>query len=422
MKILLINQDWFAAEWRAQGHEVVVASASPEHDIQFSAPLVTLESLCARFKPDRIIVHDNSAPVMVVGLEDTSIPTVFYSVDAHHHTHYHKYLAGTFDLTYVAQRDYLPEFLAHGGASEWLPLWASRVVEASAEKRFGAVFVGTMDPKLNPDRVSFFSQLKTRVALTIERGEYWKIFPQAEIVINQTVKGDLNFRVFEAMMCGAMLLTEGSGNGLEDIFTPGTHLVTYQKGSVDGAAASIAEYLADLPRCRAIAARGRAEIMAKHQPTHRAATVMQRLETLVKRDSDLHYFGMASNYSIAAALFETVSRDVAAMAQLQAIRCIELGLLRRERMTYELSCHMVYTIMRSDQQLGERRGADLIRRLMASYPTDVLFRFSAIREHLNYGEQAQAHELAAVFTGSSVDETYATAEKLMSELLAARKK
>jgi hypothetical protein len=376
--------------------------------------------LLQQFSPDRIVVHDNSSPICVVGLEDTQIPTVFYSVDAHHHCHYHKYLAGSFDLTYVAQRDYLPEFVAHGGAAEWLPLWASRIVEASAEKRYGAVFVGTMDPRLNPDRVNFFNALKAKVNLTLEHGEYWKIFPHAEIVINQTVKGDLNFRVFEAMMCGAMLLTESSGNGLEDIFTVGEHLVTYQKGNVDEAAARINEYLADLPRCRAIAARGRAEIVAKHLPVHRAATVMERLETLTKRRSNLHYFGMASNYATIAVVYERLAVAISASAQVQAMRCAELGLKARERMTYELSCHIVYAATCSDRYLGTRMGADLIRRLMQAYPEELLFRFAAIRDHLNFGEQAEATELATVFSNISCEDAFATAERLLSQLLSQR--
>ena len=101
MKILLINQDWFAPEWRAQGHEVLVASSIPEHELLIDAPLMPLTKLCGDFKPDRILVHDNSSPIMISGLEDTDIPTVFYSVDAQHHSHYHRFLAGAFDLTFV---------------------------------------------------------------------------------------------------------------------------------------------------------------------------------------------------------------------------------------------------------------------------------------------------------------------------------
>lgn len=423
MKILLINQDWFAAEWRSQGHEVVIASAAPEssgHDIQFESAIVSLDSLLKQFSADRIIVYDNSSPICVVGLEDTPIPTVFYSVDAQHHCHYHKYLAGSFDLTYVAQRDYLHEFAAYGGAAEWLPLWASRIVEASAEKRYGAVFVGTMDPQLNPDRVTFFNELKTKVNLTLERGEYWKFFPHAEIVINQTVKGDLNFRVFEAMMCGAMLLTERSGNGLEDLFTAGEHLVTYQKGDVDEAAARITEYLSDLPRCRAIAAQGRAEIVARHLPRHRAATVMERLELLTKRQSNLHYLGMMSNFSSLAAVYEKFSLTVSAAAQAQALRCAELGLKANERMTHDLSCHIIYAATRSDQYLSNREGANLIRRFMHAYPRDLLFRFAAIREHLNHGEHSEAGELTAIFPNISREEAFAMAERLISDLLSQR--
>jgi len=417
MKILLINQDWFAEEWRAQGHEVVVASASPTSDIKFNNVVVHLSALLEQFTPDRIIVHDNSSPIMVVGLEDTEIPTVFYSVDAHHHSHYHKYVAGAFDLTYVAQRDYLPEYQQCGGGAEWLPLWASRVIEASSEKKYGAVFVGTMDPALNPDRVAFFTALKELVPLVIERGEYWKIFPFAEIVVNQTVKGDLNFRVFEAMMCGSMLLTERASNGLEDIFVPGKHIVTYEKGNYHEAAELIKKYLANPVECRAIAAAGRSEIMSKHQPIHRAATVMQRLESLTKRNGQLRFFGMLTNYAIIAALFDGIDQAVVSLALVRALRCVEQGLARQENMNYELSCHVVYSAVRYDQILGERKGAQLVGDLVTAYPNEPLFRFAAIREHLNYGERDQALALTAGFGVNDPEMIFSASEKLVGELL-----
>src|SRR5690606_12209245 len=180
--------------------------------------------------------HDNSAPIIVDGLEEVEVPTLFYSIDTHHHYDFHRYLAHVFDYTLVAQKDYIPEFERVGGVVEWMPLWAPKHFEPAREKRFGAGFVGTLDEKLNPDRVRVFGELGELVSVLYKQGHYFEIFPYSELVINQTVKGDMNFRIFESMMCGACLLTEEGGNGLTDLFTPGEHLLTYRRNDAADAA------------------------------------------------------------------------------------------------------------------------------------------------------------------------------------------
>lgn len=127
----------------------------------------------------------------------------------------------------------------------------------------------------------FFDVLAQMTNIHLDMGEYWEIFsPHAEIVVNQTVKRDLNFRVFEAMMCGSLLLTEASGNGLSEIFRDGEHLVLYEKDNVEDCAQKITELLSDLPRTHRIANKGREEILRKHLPHHCAEQVLSVLQGL----------------------------------------------------------------------------------------------------------------------------------------------
>ena len=416
MKLLLINQDWFAEEWRAAGHEVLIARTAPPCDVRIPAPFTPWQQLCGDFKPDCIVVHDNSSPIIVSGIEEAQVPVVFYSVDAHHHTHYHKLLAGAFDLTFVAQKDYIAEFSQQGNPISWLPLWASRFVEASTEKKYGAVFVGTMDARLNPDRVNFFTELQKRVPLVVERGEYWTIFPHAEIVVNQTVKGDLNFRVFEAMMCGAMLLTEASRNGLEELFTPGRHLVTYAKGDVAQAAQQIEKYLADNQACRNIAAAGREEILQEHLAKHRAATALSAIENLKRRESRTRYFGMMVNYAVLGLLFDDSNEPAALAGRLHALRCAEKAIARHEDLPQEMACHLVVAAAKHDAATKSRAGVHLLRECVQKYPQHPIPAFGAIRDHLNHGEKEAAAEIAGLFPGDK-ENVFNSAEKLVSELL-----
>ncbi|WP_368076627.1 glycosyltransferase [uncultured Desulfovibrio sp.] len=40
------------------------------------------------------------------------------------------------------------------------------------------------------------------------------------MTLNQKAFSEVNFRCFEAMACGAALLMEQCGNGLDELFTP----------------------------------------------------------------------------------------------------------------------------------------------------------------------------------------------------------
>lgn len=108
-------------------------------------------------------------------------------------------------------------------------------------------------PDLNPERGAFFDELRTKVPVHVTQGQYWTIFPQSEIVINQTVKRDVNFRVFEAMMCGTLPVDGRIENGCE-LFRDGEHLVTYEKNNTSDAADKIRYYLRSPRRSATIAA------------------------------------------------------------------------------------------------------------------------------------------------------------------------
>lgn len=222
MKLLLLNQNWFAEEFRAAGHEVVVAGFGRQFEVRFEYAILHIDSVIKAlpngFEPDAIIVYNKSSPWFVAGLEETTRPVLFYSVDTQHHAQLHRYLGQMADHTYVVQKDFASPFHELGMTPEWLPLWASRYVEAQETRERDVCFIGNMNRELNPWRVDFFDELQKLQKVFIAQGQYWDYFPTSEIVINQTVKGDLNFRVFEAMMCGTLLLTERWETGSSSCF------------------------------------------------------------------------------------------------------------------------------------------------------------------------------------------------------------
>ena len=92
----------------------------------------------------------------------------------------------------------------------------------------------------------------------------------------------MNMRVFEAIACGSMLMTNNlSDNGLADLFRDGVHLATYRDG--DDLLDKLAFYLERESLRERIAAAGRAEAIAKHTYAHRMETILRRAEEALSK-------------------------------------------------------------------------------------------------------------------------------------------
>jgi hypothetical protein len=417
MKILLLNQDWFAAELRAAGHEVMTAGLSAHHlDVDLAHPLIHIDSVIERLpwkeRPDRIVAFDNSAPLSLCGLDETRIPTVFLSVDIHHHLDLHRHFHEMFDALLTAQKDYLPHFSQSPARCEWFPLWAPRYVEECSEQSYEAVFVGNLNPRLNPLRVEFFTRLCEIVPVHLTRGNYWEIFPKAKIVLNQTVKGDLNFRVFEALMCGRLLLTERSGNGLFDLFDDGVHLVTYERGNVEEAADKIRFYLAHPDEAQRIARAGRERVLALHRPEHRAKRLLEILLPLEKRSqAHLKFFSSMLNYHLLSLRLEGLDTAYSTHALIRALRAAEAGLAHQEDLTEELASTLVLAALRYEQVFSSSAGEQLVFNAAERYPDLRVLALSRIRILLNRGANEDARRYAGRMAESSAEEIFRIAEK-----------
>jgi len=228
--------------------------------------------------PDVLVIGDFSGPPPLLDPHTCPCLTVFYSVDSHIHT-WHPLYAQAFDICLVSMRDHIPNFVGRFLDSKrilWSPLFAQDDLKADpCEKIWDALFVGKVDEHLTPKR---FTALKAVAAhlpgLQIRQGNYRKLFPQAEVILNFCDHGDLNFRVFEALACGSALLTPRVGHGLTDLFTPGEELWLYEPGqsaeNVDDLLRQIRSLLANQAIRERIRRKGEAKINAGHRAHHRA--------------------------------------------------------------------------------------------------------------------------------------------------------
>jgi glycosyltransferase involved in cell wall biosynthesis len=421
MRVLIFNQSWFADELRSAGHEVMVVGFGRDFPVRFDYSALHIDTILKKlpqeFEPDVILLHDESSPWFVAGLDETSVPVVFYSVDTHHHYALHRYLAHTADHTFIAQPDYAEHFSSIGENPAWLPLWASRAVEPTEERIASVCFVGNLNRNLNPSRVDFFEALQKKVEVLIAHGAFWEYFPKSEIVINQTVKGDLNFRVFEALMCGTVLLTEASGNGLFDLFKDGEHLVSYRKGDVDHAVARIEEILSDKTRARRIARQGRDEIMAKHLPIHRAQTIDAVLRGLTRRPKLLRHMGAFVNFSALGASAFEVDRRLSSQALVHGLKAGRKALERAEPMTVELACHAIRSAYLYDLIFGSRAGEEFVRDCSEAHPELPVLALARVRALLNRGDHNEAQAWVRDHFGVEEKRVFETAERVVTQIL-----
>jgi glycosyltransferase involved in cell wall biosynthesis len=126
--------------------------------------------------------------------------------------------------------------------------------------------------------MAFLRELRALVpGLHAVSGDYRRLFPKGRVTLNHCEAGDLNFRVFEALGCGACLLTPRTGHGLLDLFQDGVHLVTYDPDDVQGTARRIQELLANPLKRSLLRTAGLAAIDAGHRARHRAEELSRLL-------------------------------------------------------------------------------------------------------------------------------------------------
>lgn len=280
MRIVNLHHGAFVPTFRKLGHEVLAIGTTPDCDVQLTEPLSHkrfLELLAARaFQPDLAFWCDSCQPPWIFGLESLPAVVIGYSVDQYLNPWHVPYSAG-FDAVFVAQKDYLPLFTLPDTTrpSQWLPLFCdpARCPDLGGGRDIPVAFVGTLDGRVNPQRRSFFHDFRQRVPLVVTRGAYGPVYGRSRLVLNQSAAGELNFRIFEALACGAALLTEDTGNGLSDLFVPGEDLLVYRRGDAASAAATALAALAD-PRLPEVAASGRRKALSGHTVVTRAREVL----------------------------------------------------------------------------------------------------------------------------------------------------
>ena len=234
-------------------------------------------------EPDVVVVADKSRPPFVLGQESFPCTTVFYAVDTHIHSWLPLYAQG-FDLCLVSLKDHLQRFQYRLPKERivWSPPFAlSHVRPQLMLHQWPCLFVGRVNSATSPKRSRFLESLGQRLPeLHVTSGHYPELYAQADVVLNISERGDLNFRVFEALACGACLVTPKVGHGLEDLFQNDRDCVFYPELDVEAALQAIQRLLREPQHRQCLAEAGLAAVDAGHRDIHRAQALTQALQEL----------------------------------------------------------------------------------------------------------------------------------------------
>lgn len=302
--IAWLGREYFARSLEDSGWRVLVHSYHEPRVFVWE----DIVALCGG-PPDVLVLGDRSHPPPFLGLESYPCLTVFYSVDSHIHA-WHPLYAQAFDACLVSLKDHLPSFSQGRLTTEetlWSPAYAlnpEQMPWTPREPEWDVLFAGTVDRQTTPVRADFLARLQRLLpGLAVRQGYFLELFPQGRVILNVAERGDLNFRVFEALAMGKPLLTPRTGNGLLDLFRDGADLLTYAPDDEADCAAK-ARWLLDHPaEAQAMGRAGLAKVDASHRAAHRAQTCGRFLaERLAK--------GSHARLAAAGAIRETVLRPL----------------------------------------------------------------------------------------------------------------
>ena len=240
-----------------------------------------------QFVPEVVLCIEASSDLVPSDVAELGIPTIWYGLDAHLHLSKHAALAKVFDVVFLSHKSCVEELRRGGLANvEWLPFAAdpSLYESGSHEKRFKVAFVGTLDPRLHPERAVLLETIRRNFSPVFIGQAFLKdmgrIYQGAYIVFNKSIRGDINMRVFEALASGSLLVTDQLDDpGFAELFRDGEHLITYQ---TEHEMVKKTRYYLDHPdEAEKISANGCRLARERHTYEHRAEVIVQAAQGLL---------------------------------------------------------------------------------------------------------------------------------------------
>jgi 2-polyprenyl-3-methyl-5-hydroxy-6-metoxy-1,4-benzoquinol methylase len=207
-------------------------------------------------------------------------PSAWWAIDTHMDFDWCLTKSHHFDFLFAAQRDGAEQLRDGGISTTWLPLACDPEVHKKQDvvKTFDVCFVGNIFPGERADLVGLLrSRFRNTFVGRCYFDEMARTYSASRVVFNRSIRNDVNMRVFEAVACGSLLLTNDlRDNGQEELFRDGVHLATYR--DADELVDKVRFYLDREAVRERIAAAGRAEALARHTYRHRMESLLAEVE------------------------------------------------------------------------------------------------------------------------------------------------
>ena len=270
-----------------EGHDVFVCSDFEGTACDLLARgAVDVYEICSNngLSPELMLfIEGGSMRLFPVGLEKLECLTAWYGIDTHMDYAKHLRIGRLFDITFVAQKEYVDRLRADGLRQvHWLPLaFAPELMpESMASKTLDLAHVGSDNTSANPPRHRLLEALRPRFPShyfgTATPAEMVRIYSGARLVFNRSVNNDVNMRFFEATGAGAALVTDPIiENGVEELFEENVHYFVYRDEA--SLLSVIEDLLADPARCEAVGRAARQRVLERHTYRHRVSSLLKVL-------------------------------------------------------------------------------------------------------------------------------------------------
>lgn len=228
-------------------------------------------------KPDFVLAIDDSSHYI---LDINYHPKAIWVIDAHTSFICDKVMVKSFDIIFVAQKEYVEKFKKYNKYVYWLPLacdpeWHSK---QNLEQIYDVAFIGQLGRGWRKRLLlNLKKDFPNSFISSADCKDISKIYSQAKIVVNYNVNNDINMRVFEALCSGSLLLTnEIKNNGFNELFKDKEHLVVYD-GSYKNLKEKIEYYLENEEERERIAKNGSELVLKNHTYKHRTDFVLKKI-------------------------------------------------------------------------------------------------------------------------------------------------
>ncbi len=240
--------------------------------------------------PDCYLSLDAGERFFPPGVEDLPIPTACWLGDVHL-GRWREDVAQFFDVIFVPHLDYVARYREVVGHEQvyWLPLYVPDLVRPvpQLERIYEVGFVGSnARPHRRTPRAQRLRLLEQQFRMNdrsvpVDHAGLARVYSQSKIVVNITINGDINLRLFEGTACGALLLTDSRANGIEQLFDLGHEVIVYDNDN--DLLEKVNYYLAHEDERSQIAGAGQQRCLRDHTYTRRAEQLLSYLSAPIAR-------------------------------------------------------------------------------------------------------------------------------------------